>query len=108
MHSTFGEEDGTKTSTAQEKADTLNDLFVNVFTRVNKASIHVPQNRRIDESLVTIVFTPNMVRQKLKNLNSAKSPGRDAIFVGNLQILSAFLYLSSSTNRLKKELIKVG
>ena len=43
----------------------------------NKTSIPVPQNRRIGESLVTILFTPDMVRQKLKNLNPGKSPGHD-------------------------------
>ena len=69
--------DGTKASTAQEKADTLNDFFVSVFTKENKTSIPVPQNRRIGESLVTILFTPDMVRQKLKNLNHGKSPGHN-------------------------------
>ena len=69
--------DGTKASTAQEIAYTLNDFFVSVFTKENKTSIPVPQNRRIGESLVTILFTPDMVRQKLKNLNPGKSPGHD-------------------------------
>ena len=31
----------------------------------------------IGESLVTILFTPDMVRQKLKNFNPGKSPGHD-------------------------------
>ena len=57
---------GTKAS--QEKA---------VFTKENKTSIPVPQNRRIGESLVTILFTPDMVRKQLKNLNPGKSPGHD-------------------------------
>ena len=69
--------DGTKAPTAQEKADTLNDFFVSVFTKENKTSIPVPQNQRIGESLVTILFMPDMVRQKLKNLNPGKSPGHD-------------------------------
>ena len=83
--------DGTKASTAQEKADTLNDFFVIVFTRENKASTPAPQNRRINESLVAIVLTPDMVRQKLKNLNPGKSPGHDEWHPHFLRELANFI-----------------
>ena len=67
------------------------------MTRENKAIIPVPQNRRIDDSLVTIVFTPDMVRQKLKNLNPGKSPGHDEWHPHFLRELADFICIPLST-----------
>ena len=55
--------DGSKSSTAQEKTDTLNEFFASVC--------------RINDSLTSIEFTPNLVRTKLINLNPYKSPDHD-------------------------------
>ena len=63
--------------TAQEKADTLNEFFVSVFTREDKENIPIPTNRLIEESLETIQITPDLVCKKLKKLSPEKSPGHD-------------------------------
>ena len=69
--------DGSKSSTAQEKADTLNEFFASVFTEEGTSNIPAPKNCRINDSLTSIEFTPNLVRTKLINLNPYKSPGHD-------------------------------
>ena len=74
---TLTRQDGTNAKTAQEKADTLNEFFVSVFTREDKENIQIPTNRQIEESLETIQITPDLVCKKLKRLSPEKSPGHD-------------------------------
>ena len=72
---TLTRQDGTNAKTAQEKADTLNEFFVSVFTREDKENIQIPTNRLIEDSLETIQITPDLVCKRLKRLSPEKSPG---------------------------------
>ena len=45
--------DGSKSSTAQEKADTLNESFASVFTEEDTSNIPAPKNCRFNDSLTS-------------------------------------------------------
>ena len=70
--------DGSKASTPTQKAEVLIDYFSSVFTREDIINIPSMQTSPVEELLSTIVITPDIVKKKLENLNSNKSPGHDA------------------------------
>ena len=69
--------DGTKEKTAKEKAGALNKFFISVFTLEDNVNMPKPKESNVAETLSTINITPEMVREKLRNLNPDKSPGDD-------------------------------
>ena len=98
---TLTRQDGTNAKTAQEKADTLNEFFVSVFTREDKENIPIPTNRLIGDSLETIQITPDLVCKKLKRLSPEKLVMTIGIRISLEKLLMSFAFLchSYSTNR---------
>ena len=77
--STLTKPDGSKATTAKEKAKLLNEFFSSVFTIENLQSIPPPprQPSHIDYPLTDIEITPDVVKTKLKALNPNKTAGHD-------------------------------
>ena len=67
----------------QKTATALNDHFVNMFTDENLDYMPEPLKMFVgsdDEKLVNTVIGKEQIKNKLKSLNSSKSPGADEIF----------------------------
>ena len=68
--------DGSKASTPKDKAETMNHYFSSVFTLENMQ--YMPDiTCVVEDVLQTIEITPDVVRKRLLNLDSNKSPGHD-------------------------------
>ena len=71
-HETFATSDDAKT-------EALNDFFVSVFTVEDESSFPEP-SPATENTIDTIIFTPDMVLDKLRTLNPNKSPGNDELY----------------------------
>ena len=69
--------DGSKATSAKDKAQALNDFFTSVFTDENLHNVPSMPTTQIIEALSTIEITPYIVKSKLDSLNPNKSPGQD-------------------------------
>ena len=70
--------DGTEATTAIAKAETLNKFFSSIFT--TEILVDSPVNHDtpfLGDYLNSFTITPEMVRDKLHDLNPGKSPGPD-------------------------------
>ena len=70
-------EDGSKASTAAEKAEVLNSFFGSVFTDENMDTIPEDSVAFLGKYLNTFEIIPDAVLKKLEDLNPGKSPGPD-------------------------------
>ena len=68
---------GIKAIESEDKAETLNNFFASVFTTEDLLNIPDLPSRNVDDVLSHIDISPEIVRIKLENLNSNKSPGHD-------------------------------
>ena len=75
--SSLKREDGTTATSPADKAETLNKFFASVFTLENLHIIPTAPTYNFDNILRTISITPEIVKEKLDNLNPNKSPGHD-------------------------------
>ena len=69
--------DGSKATSAKDKAQALNDFFTSVFTDENLHNVPSMPTTQVIEALSTIEITPYIVKSKLDSLNPNKSPGQD-------------------------------
>ncbi|KAK3748663.1 hypothetical protein RRG08_000895 [Elysia crispata] len=72
-------EDGTRTSSDQEKAETLNSFFQSVFTCEDKDQMPDPPSCTYDHALEDIEILEDSVTKLLKSLNTKKAAGPDGI-----------------------------
>ena len=73
----------------KDAANHLNDYFVTVFTKENGSNIPILENRiKEEDNLNKIVIDENMVKKKLDQLKTDKSPGADGIHPRLLKELS--------------------
>ncbi|CAM1307199.1 ARSA (predicted) [Pycnogonum litorale] len=72
-------QDGTKTSTEEEKANTLNDFFRSVFTVENPGPLPDPPEYEVREELTHIKIQQTSLKKILENLKPDKAPGPDGI-----------------------------
>ena len=70
---------GTKAVTDDEKAETLNAFFKNVYTEENLDDMPVPQNYDFREPLEDTTITEDKVKEQLSRLDTNKAPGPDGI-----------------------------
>ena len=79
--SSLKREDGTTATSPADKAETLNKFFASVFTLENLHTIPTAPTYsttyNYENLLSTIDITPEIVKEKLDNLNPNKSPGHD-------------------------------
>ena len=71
--------DRTRTSSDQEKAETLNSFFQSVFTCEDKDQIHDPPSCTYDHALEDIEILEDSVTKLLKSLNTKKAAGPGGI-----------------------------
>ena len=70
--------DGSIASTAAEKANALNSFFATTFTKENLTTVpEMDDNNFSGECLNTFRISPDIVLEKLRDLNPAKTPGID-------------------------------
>ena len=72
--------DGSEAVTAPEKAETLNSFFSSNFTEEN---LELPNDDTpfLGEYLDAFTITPQMVLDKLRELNPGKTPGPDGVHI---------------------------
>ena len=75
--STLVKPDGSSATSPKEKAETLNDFFASVFTVEDLSSIPPAPAYVVNEVVYSILFTPEIVKDKLLALKPNKSPGHD-------------------------------
>ena len=95
--------DGSKATSAKDKAQALNDFFTSVFTDENLHNIPSIPTTQVIEALSTIEITPYIVKSKLDSLNPNKSPGQDGWHPHFLKELSDAIPLSILFTKLLKE-----
>ncbi len=72
-------DNGTLTSSDLCKAELLNAFFVSVFTEEDTSYIPSINEKSFNEPLADIYISPEMVKKKLCQLKTSKSPGIDAV-----------------------------
>ena len=71
--------DGTETESDLDIAETLNKFFGSTFTDENLENVPIDTNEaNTGKCIETFIITPEMVQQKLLDLNPHKTPGPDA------------------------------
>ncbi len=72
-------ENGKRTSSDKEKAETLNSFYASVFTQENKDNLPDFEDRIHENFLDSIIVSDKMIKDKLLKLKVNKSPGPDGI-----------------------------
>ena len=72
-------EDGSRATTDDEKAKTLNEFFSSVFTAEDATTVHEPTKHFEGAYLNDIDITEEKIRSKLRKLDPCKSPGPDGL-----------------------------
>ena len=71
--------DGATAITSIQKAEALNNHFSSVFNTEDIDNVPLCEDKYTGDPLETIVFTPDIIKTKLLNINENKSPGPDNI-----------------------------
>jgi hypothetical protein len=71
--------DGTKASSDEDKAETLNNQFSSVFTKEDTKNIPQHTEPITPTTLSSLTVTEAMVKKKLNKLRTDKSPGPDGV-----------------------------
>ena len=88
--------DGSKATSAKDKAQALNDFFTSVFTGENLHNVPSMPTTQVIEALSTIEITPYIVESKLDSLNPNKSLGQDGWHPHFMKELSDAIYIPLS------------
>jgi hypothetical protein len=72
-------DDGTKTTSDQEKAEVLNNFFQSVFTFEDDSPLPEPPHYQFSEPIEDFEITVDCVRKVLEKLNPSKAAGPDGL-----------------------------
>ena len=84
-------EDGSELTDAREKAEELNNFFASVLTVEDPTDVPTLNQRHNGNKISTFNITPEMVKNKLSNLNVNKAAGPDGLHPRVLKELASTL-----------------